>query len=103
MLNDSSKSLNDVFGYQRPNYDLVGSVDEVHGEFRGSLRHYLINRIFDGSPELGTKFLEIDPAEVNDVFVNQNPDDDVIIGHIRFKVNTKRPFPRVHRQVLINV
>lgn len=95
-LEDPSKSINDTFGYQRPNYDLVGSVDEVHGEFRSTLRHFLINRIFDGRPELGSKFIEIDPGEVNDVFVNQNPDDDVIIGHIRFKVDTKRPFPRIH-------
>lgn len=95
-LEDSSKSINDTFGYQRPNYDLVGSVDEVHGEFRSTLRNFLINRIFDGRPELGSSFIEIDPSEVNDVFVNQSPDDDVLIGHIRFKVDTKRPFPRIH-------
>lgn len=95
-LEDSVKSINDTFGYQRPNYNLVGRVDEVHGEFRGTLRNFLINRIFDGRPELGSKFIEIDPAEVNDVFVNQNPDDDVIIGHLRFKVDSKRPFPRKH-------
>lgn len=95
-LVDESKSVDDVFGYQRPNYDDVGAVDEVHGEFRASLKDYLINRQFDGRPELGTEFLEINPSEINDIFVNQNPDDDVFIGHLAFQVDAKRPFPRVH-------
>lgn len=89
-------SVDDVFGYQRPNYDAVGEVDEVHGEFRASLKDMLINRQFDGRPELGTEFLEINPSEINDIFINQNPDDDVFIGHLAFKVDAKRPFPRVH-------
>lgn len=95
-LVDDTKSVDDVFGYQRPNYDDVGAVDEVHGEFRASLKDYLINRQFDGRPELGTEFLEINPSEINDIFVNQNPDDDVFIGHLAFQVDAKRPFPRVH-------
>lgn len=93
---DSSKSVDDTFGYQRPNYDAVGDVDEVHGEFRASLKDYLIHRQFDGRPELGSDFIQCSPEEVNDIFVNQNPDDDVFVGNLLFNVSPKRPFPRVH-------
>lgn len=95
-LSDSSKSVDDTFGYQRPNYDAVGEVDEVHGEFRASLKNYLINRQFDGRPELGSDFIQCSPEEINDIFVNQNPHDDVFIGNLLFQVPAKRPFPRTH-------
>ena len=95
-LTDESKKLTDTFGYQRPYYDLISSVNEVHGDFRGNLRDFLINRRFDTRPELGNKFLIIDPDEVNDIFINQNPDDDSIIGQIVLKIQAKRPIPRVH-------
>lgn len=94
-LVDQSTSLTDTFGYQRPNYDMIAAVDEVHGEFRGSLRNFVINRIFAMRPELGRDFLAIRPEEINDIFVNQNPDEDTIIGEIGFQVYAKRPVPRV--------
>ena len=92
---DQSKKLTDTFGYQRPNYDLVGSVDEVHGEFRSTLSQQLVNRIFAHRPELGTEFLEVNPAEINDIFINQDPSADVFIGHLAFRIYSKRPMPRV--------
>lgn len=95
MLNDNNLSLEDSFGYQRPNYDLVSAVDEVHGDFRGSLRNFVINRIFDGRPELGQDFIEIKNDEINDIFVDTDSDSDNFIGEIAFKVNAKRPIPRV--------
>lgn len=95
-LQDNSKKLTDTFGYQRPNYDMVASVDEVHGDFRGSLKDYLINRQFDGRPELGSDFLQVNPEEINDIFINRNPYDDVFIGHLAFQVYAKRPVPRIH-------
>lgn len=82
--------LNDVFGYQRPWYDYLASVDEVHGEFRDSLRRYLINRVFDGTPELGSEFLTIDSTTINDVFAVTD-DTDKIYGQIYFDVTAKRP------------
>ncbi|MBR6292844.1 MAG: hypothetical protein IKR33_08610 [Bacteroidales bacterium] len=94
-LTDPNKRLEDTFGYQRPNYDLVGDVDEVHGLFRTEFRNYVINRIFDTRPELGHDFISINPSEINQIFVNTNPDDDCIIGEIGFAVHTKRPVSRV--------
>lgn len=93
--NVTGQSLSDTFGYQRPNYDMVSSVNEVHGEFRSTLRDFLINRRFTDRPELGTEFLEIDPDEVNDIFAYQDADADTILGQVVFKISMKRPLPRV--------
>lgn len=82
--------LNDVFGYQRPWYEYLASTDEVHGQFRDTMRRYLINRVYDGTPELGSEFLTIDPDTVNDVFA-VTEDTDKIYGQIWFNVTAKRP------------
>lgn len=94
-LADNTKTLQDTFGYQRPNYDLVSYTDQVHGNFRTDLRNFLINRIFGNRPVLGSEFLQINPKEVNDIFAVTTPDDDVIAGQIVFRVHAKRPVPRV--------
>lgn len=91
----ASGNNQDTFGYQRPNYDLVGSVDQVHGQFRASMRNYLVNRIFAERPYLGSQFLEINPSEVNDIFVLNDPNEDSIIGQVVFDIKAKRPVPRV--------
>lgn len=82
--------LNDVFGYQRPWYEYLASTDEVHGQFRDTMRRYLINRVYDGTPELGSEFLTIDPETINDVFA-VTEDTDKIYGQIWFDVTAKRP------------
>lgn len=82
--------LNDVFGYQRPWYDYLASTDEVHGQFRDTMRRYLINRVYDGTPELGSEFLTIDSDTINDVFA-VTEDTDKIYGQIWFDVTAKRP------------
>lgn len=87
--------LTDTFCYQRPNYDLVSSTDQVHGEFRLSLKDYLINRIFYLRPELSSDFVRINPSEVNDVFAYRNADEDTIVGQIVVDVKATRPVPRV--------
>lgn len=91
----NTDALENTFGYQRPNYDLVASVDEVHGNFRTDLRDFLINRRFVTAPELSPDFLHINPEETNDIFANRTPSDDTIIGQIIFEVFAKRPIPRV--------
>lgn len=82
--------LNDVFGYQRPWYEYLASTDEVHGQFRDTMRRYLINRVYDGTPELGSEFLTINPDTINDVFA-VTEDTDKIYGQIWFDVTAKRP------------
>lgn len=89
-------SIRDTFGYQRPNYHLVSSVDEVHGLFRtDQMRSFLIQRVFGSRPVLGTDFISIDSNETNQIFVDTDKDADQIIGQVVFKVSAKRPVPRV--------
>lgn len=90
----SNIRFTDVFGYQRPWYDLLASVDEVHGQMRTTQRDFLMNRLFDGPPELGHDFLAIDPKQTNNVFVMTGEDLDPVQGQIAFRCFVKRAIPR---------
>lgn len=84
--------LNDVFGYQRAWYDLIAKTDEVHGLFRSDFRNFLINRTFDGTPELGKEFTVMDPNQINDVFA-YTENTDKILGQIYMEISKKTPIP----------
>ena len=86
--------INNVFGYQRAYWDLISSFDEVHGEFRGSMRNFLINRVFDKAPELSKDFLLVNPDHVNDVFAMTAENGDKILGSIAFDITKKTTIPR---------
>lgn len=88
------QSINNVFGYQRAYWDLISSFDEVHGEFRGSMRNFLINRVFDKAPELSKDFLLVNPDHVNDVFAMTSENGDKILGSIAFDITKKTTIPR---------
>jgi hypothetical protein len=87
-------NVNNVFGYQRAYWDLISSFDEVHGEFRGSMRNFLINRVFDKAPELSKDFLLVNPDHVNDVFAMTAENGDKILGSIAFEIAKKTTIPR---------
>lgn len=87
-------SINNVFGYQRAYWDLIASFDEVHGEFRGSMRNFVINRVFDKAPELSKDFLLVNPDHVNDVFAMTAENGDKILGSIAFDITKKTTIPR---------
>lgn len=88
------QNINNVFGYQRAYWDLISSFDEVHGEFRGSMRNFLINRVFDEAPELSKDFLLVNPDHVNDVFAMTSENGDKILGSIAFEITKKTTIPR---------
>ena len=88
------ESVNNVFGYQRAYWDLIASFDEVHGEFRGSMRNFVINRVFDKAPELSRDFLLVNPDHVNDVFAMTAENGDKILGSIAFDITKKTTIPR---------
>lgn len=90
----NSQNVNNVFGYQRAYWDLISSFDEVHGEFRGSMRNFLINRVFDKAPELSKDFLLVNPDHVNDVFAMTSENGDKILGSIAFDITKKTTIPR---------
>ena len=87
-------NINNVFGYQRAYWDLISSFDEVHGEFRGSMRNFVINRVFDKAPELSKDFLLVNPDHVNDVFAMTAENGDKILGSIAFDITKKTTIPR---------
>lgn len=87
-------NVNNVFGYQRAYWDLIASFDEVHGEFRGSMRNFVINRVFDKAPELSKDFLLVNPDHVNDVFAMTAENGDKILGSIAFDITKKTTVPR---------
>lgn len=88
------KNINNVFGYQRAYWDLIASFDEVHGEFRSSMRNFVINRVFDKAPELSKDFLLVNPDHVNDVFAMTAENGDKILGSIAFDITKKTTIPR---------
>ena len=88
------KNINNVFGYQRAWWDLISSFDEVHGQFRSSLRNFVINRVFDSAPELSQDFLLVNPDHVNDVFATTAENGDKILGSIAFDITKKTTIPR---------
>lgn len=86
--------LNNVFGYQRPWWDLISSFDEVHGEFRSTANGYLIHRLFDETPVLNGNFLKIDNQYINDVFaITDTEVSDQFLGVLNFKVTKKTSIP----------
>lgn len=87
-------NVNNVFGYQRAWWDLISSFDEVHGQFRTSLRNFVVNRVFDSAPELSQDFLLVDPKHVNDVFAATAENGDKILGSIAFEITKKTTIPR---------
>lgn len=94
-LEDSDKKITDVFGYQRPQHELVWKPDRLHGQFLTTMNNYAISRFFDGRPELGNDFLTIKPEETQNVFTVTKADNDIAFGQIGFSLTMKRPVPRI--------
>lgn len=88
----SGGDVNETFGYQRPWYDYLSSLDEVHGDFRTNLRDFLINRTFTGKPVLGPDFTVMSDDQLNDIFSVTAPTDK-ILGQVHFEMMFKRPIP----------
>lgn len=98
-FNQRSAGMDDVFGYQRPWYEYVARVDEVHGMFRTSLHNFLLNRVFSLAPGLNQDFLIVNPDQLSDVFAVTKTDDgedfyDKIFGQIYFDCSVKLPISR---------
>lgn len=91
-----NKDFSDTFGYQRPYYDLIANVDQIHSLFRTSLQGYVFTRNFVEPPALGRKFITVDPAEMTNPFVDVSSDADTFLGQISFDIKAKRPLARIH-------
>lgn len=97
-------SLDSTFGYQRPWYDYISAVDEIHGQFRTTLNNFIMARVFNQVPSLNEEFLTVRPESLNDVFTISSVEDpanpekkipiDTILGQIHFDITMQRPIPR---------
>lgn len=90
----SQNDLDGVFGYQRPYWDLIRSIDEVHGEFRTTANGYIIQRHFAETPELNQHFTEISNDTLSDVFMITNEEvSNQFLGMIHFNCKRKTAIP----------
>lgn len=62
---------NGVFGYQPRYAEYKYNPDEVHGDFKGSLRFWHLSRLFRTAPTLSPTFIHCDPR--NDIFAVTDP------------------------------
>lgn len=69
---DENHKLNDVFGYQIPWYDYLDAQDTAHGDFRTTLRDFVVQRLWDSPPELCEDFVRVNPTQLNDIFTVRN-------------------------------
>lgn len=96
------KNLDSTFGYQRAWYDYLANFDSVHGDFRNTLRDFILQRQFDEVPSLNPDFLLVSASQLNDIFtVNEIVDSEghkisvqPILGAVQFDIKAKRPIPR---------
>ena len=69
------KSYNEgTFGYIPRYAEYKYHQSEAHGDFRGNLSFWHLNRIFEGQPNLNTTFVECNPS--NRVFATSETEDD---------------------------
>lgn len=92
--NRSVEQLNKTFGYQRPWYEYVAKYDSAHGLFRTNMKNFIMNRTFDGLPQLSQQFLLVDPDTVNQVF-SVTEYTDKIFGYVKFNATARLPISRV--------
>lgn len=87
------RSLDEVFGYNRPWPEYLSRLDEAHGDFRTTLKNFLLMREFSNLPELGPDFTTIDSSHLNNVFATDY--GDKFLGCIHFDMQCKRPIPEI--------
>lgn len=100
LQNGDSQSPDDVFGYQRAWFDYMQRLDEVHGDFRTSLRQFTLARFFAERPELSEDFTTVHPEELNQVFITENIADKYgsnskFLCRINHGVTALRPIPLI--------
>lgn len=96
----SNEEIDDVFGYGRPWADYISRRDEVHGDFRGNMADFLFQRIFYQRPRLNSSFIDMNSADLTNVFSNTD-DNDKIFGQVSFGIRAKLPIPRYSNPQII--
>lgn len=81
-----------TFGYTPRYAEYKYKASEAHGDFRGNLSFWHLNRIFDGRPNLNTTFVECNPS--NRVFATSETDDDKFWVQMYQDVKALRLMPK---------
>lgn len=92
----SPDNMDEEFGYQRPWYDYISSLDSVHGQFRTSLSSFVMYRSWSEPPSLSPDFLLVNPSSgIDDVFSVRTDSEgnsvDKILGQIYEDYTIKSP------------
>ena len=81
-----------TFGYTPRYAEYKYKASESHGDFRGNLAFWHLNRIFSSQPNLNTTFVECNPS--NRVFATSDTEDDKFWIQIYQDVKTLRLMPK---------
>lgn len=81
-----------TFGYTPRYAEYKYHQSEAHGDFRGNLSFWHLNRIFEGRPNLNTTFVECKPS--NRVFATSETEDDKFWVQMYQDVKALRLMPK---------
>lgn len=82
----------ETFGYTPRYAEYKFLPNRVAGDFRTSLNHWHMSRIFAAPPALNQSFIEADPTER--IFAVEADDVDNLYCHVLHKIRAVRPMPK---------
>ena len=91
-LNQFEADNEGTFGYTPRYAEYKYSLNEAHGDFRGNMAYWHLNRIFNEKPNLNTTFVECNPS--NRVFATAGIADDKYWVQIYQDVKALRLMPK---------
>lgn len=91
-LSDDANYNEGTFGYTPRYAEYKYKASESHGDFRGNLAYWHLNRIFADKPNLNTTFVECNPS--NRVFATSETEDDKFWVQMYQDVRALRLMPK---------
>lgn len=80
-----------TFGYQQRYAEYKYGCDSVHGDFRTTLNHWHMGRIFASQPQLNAEFVDVESEDYNRIFAASSGDNLWI--QLFHNVKARRPMP----------
>lgn len=91
-LNQYDADNSGIFGYTPRYAEYKYSLNEAHGDFRGNMAFWHLNRIFTEKPNLNTTFVECNPS--NRVFATAETSDDKYWIQLYQEIKALRLMPK---------
>ncbi len=85
-VSDDSQTNRNIFGYLPRYAEYKYSNDEIHGEFRDTLKYWTLARGFSVAPTLSKEFIECSPS--NEIFAM--PDEQNLLVQLHHNILAKR-------------